>query len=114
MAVTYSYKVNGVRVVAEGGLADVVKEVEVTVSGADGAAKFELPVAVKLGEADASAFTDFPSLTEAQIVGWVEDDPSLEGTKAHIAYVVKKEAAKLAMESKKLPWAPAPEPDPAP
>jgi len=112
MAIVYSYKVNGVRVIAEGGLADVVKEVEVTVSGADGAAKFDLPVTVKLGEADAGAFTAFGDLTEAQIVSWVENDPSLEPTKAHIAYVVEKEAAKLAMEAKPLPWVPAPEPAP--
>jgi hypothetical protein len=108
MAIAYSYKVNGVRVIAEGGFADVVKEVEVTVSGADGAARFDLPITVKLGEADAGAFTAFGDLTEAQIVSWVENDPSLESTKAHIAFVVEKEKAKLAMENKPLPWAPAP------
>ena len=112
MAIVYSYKVNGVRVVAEGGLADVVKEVEVTVSGADGAAKFDLPVTVKLGAADSDSFTAFGDLTEAQIVSWLESDPSLDGTKAHIAFVVEKEAAKLAMENKPLPWAP-PAPEPA-
>lgn len=112
MAIVYSYKVNGVRVITEGGLADVVKEVEFSVIGQDGAARFELPVAVKLADADASDFTAFGDLTEEQIVSWVESDPSLEGTKAHIAYVVEKEAAKLAMESKPLPWAPAPLPAP--
>jgi hypothetical protein len=110
MAIVYTYKVNAARVVAQGGLADVVKEVEVTVSGADGAAKFELPVTVKLADADPESFTDFSSLTEEQIVAWVESDPSLDGTKAHIAFVVEKEKAKLALEQKPLPWVPAPDP----
>lgn len=114
MAIVYSYKVNGARVANEGGLTDVVKEVEVTVTGTDGAAKFELPVVVKLAEADASSFTTFDSLTEAQIIGWVENDPSLDGTKAHIAYVVAKEVEKLSLENKPLPWAPAPEAPAAP
>lgn len=109
MALVYSYKINAVRVAAQDGLTDVVKEVEVAVNGTDGAAKFELPVVVKLGAADPTSFTEFASLTEAQLVSWIENDPSLEGTKAHIAFVVAKEVEKLASESKPLPWAPAPE-----
>jgi hypothetical protein len=110
MTIVYSYKINGVRVVAEGGLADVVKEVEVTVSGADGDAKFDLPVTVKLSPADPSEFTAFGALSEAQIVSWIENDPSLDNTKAHIAFVVAKEAERAALEQKPLPWAPAPDP----
>jgi hypothetical protein len=109
MVIEYTYKINAARVVAENGLTDVVKEVEATLTGTDGAATFALPITVKLADADASSFTAFADLTEAQIVSWVENDPSLEGTKAHIAYVVEKEAAKLAMEAKPLPWVPAPE-----
>jgi hypothetical protein len=114
MAISYSYKINAARVAAQDGLADVVKEVEVTVTGTDGAAKFDLPVVVKLGAADPGSFTEFSSLTEAQIIGWVENDPSLDGTKAHIAFVVAKEVEKLASELKPLPWAPAPEAPVAP
>lgn len=108
MALVYSYKINAARVVAQDGLTDVVKEVEVTVTGTDGAAKFDLPVTVKLADADPTSFTEFASLTEEQLVSWVENDPSLDGTKAHIAFVVAKEVEKLASESKPLPWAPAP------
>ena len=108
MAIVYSYKINAARVAAQDGLTDVVKEVEVTVTGTDGEAKFDLPVVVKLGDADPTSFTEFASLTEEQLVSWVENDPSLDGTKAHIAFVVAKEAEKLAMEQKPLPWAPAP------
>lgn len=112
MSIVYSYKINAARVGAQDGLIDVVKEVEVTVTGTDGAAKFELPVVVKLGDADPASFTAFSALTEEQLVSWVENDTSLDGTKAHIAFVVAKEVEKLAMEKKPLPWQPAPEPAP--
>jgi hypothetical protein len=118
MAIAYSYKVNGVRVIAEGGLADVVKEVEVTVTGTDGAAKFDLPTTIKLGAADPGSFTAFGDLTEEQIVTWLDAPPTsdvpppLEGIKAHIAYVVAKEVERAALEQKPLPWVPAPEPTP--
>lgn len=112
MALVYSYKINSARVVAQDGLADVVKEVEVIVTGTVDAARFDLPAVVKLGAADPSNFTAFSSLTESQLVSWIENDPSLEGTKAHIAFVVAKEAEKLALEQKPLPWQPAPEPAP--
>lgn len=108
MSIAYSYKINAARVAAQDGLTDVVKEVEVTVTGTDGAAKFELPVVVKLGDADPASFTAFSALTEEQLVSWVENDSSLDGTKAHIAFVVSKEVEKLAMELKPLPWAPPP------
>jgi hypothetical protein len=109
MAIVYSYKINAARVVSQDGLTDVVKEVEVTVTGTDGAAKFDLPTTVKLGAADPSRFTAFTALTEEQLVSWVENDAVVDSIKAHIAMVVAKEVEKLASESKPLPWAPAPE-----
>ena len=118
MPIVYSTKINAARVVAQDGLTDVIKEVEVTVTGTDGAARFDLPTTVKLGAADPGSFTAFGDLTEEQILAWLDVPPTsdvlpgvptqLEGIKAHIAYVVAKEAEKLAMEQKPLPWAPAP------
>ena len=110
MAIAYTYKVNSARVAAQGDLVDVIKEVEVTVTGKDGAANFDLPTTVQLGDADPENFTSFASLTEAQIVSWLESNPLLDPTRMHIAFVVEKEKAKLAMENKPLPWQPAPEP----
>ena len=114
MAIVYSYKIYSARVAAQGSLTDVVKELEVTVTGADGEAKFDLPVVVKFGDADPENFVDFSLLTEDQIVSWLESDQSLDSTRSHIAFVVEKEAAKLALEKKPLPWAPAPEAPVAP
>lgn len=108
MAIVYSYKINAARVVAQGDLTDVVKEVEVTVTGTEGAAKFELPTTVKLGDADPESFTTFSALTEEQLISWVENDTAIDNIKAHIAMIVANEAEKLAMEQKPLPWAPAP------
>lgn len=110
MAITYEIKINGARVSAEGDLADVVKELDVTVTGKDGAAQFALPTTLKLGEPDATAFTAFAELTEAQLVEWVEaETEKLEPIKAHIAYVVAKEVEKQVLTVKPLPWAPVPE-----
>ena len=119
MAIVYSYKINAARVAAQDGLNDVIKEVEVTVTGTDGAAKFDLPATVKLGAADPDSFTAFGDLTEERILAWLDIPPTpgmpttLEGVKAHIAFVVAKEVEKAALEQKPLPWAPAPE-TPAP
>jgi hypothetical protein len=117
MAIAYSYKINAVRVKSEGSLVDVVKEIDVTVTGADGAATFSLPTVIKLSGVDPENFTAFANLTEEQLVSWVEGEPvaegmptTLDGVKAHIAYVVAKEAERLAMEQKPLPWVPAPDP----
>jgi hypothetical protein len=110
MAIGYSYSITSVRVVTQDGLVDVVKEVEVNVTGTDGAAKFEHPITLDLADADPNNFIAFPSLTEAQLVSWIENHPLLEGLKSHIAFIVAKEVEKLAMEQKPLPWAPAPEP----
>lgn len=107
MSLSYNYKVNTVRVTTQEDLTDVVKEIEVNVTGVDGEATFSLPVVVKLSAANANSFTSFEDLTEEQIVSWIESDPSLDGTKAHIAFVVAKEVEKLSLELKPLPWAEA-------
>lgn len=107
MAITYSVKINGVRVQSQDTLTDVVKQVDASMTGTDGEASFTLPFQVQLPEADAETFTTFASLTEAQLVTWVEaETEKLESIKAHIALVVEKEVEKLAMTQKPLPWAP--------
>lgn len=109
MAIAYTFAINGARVGAEAPLADVVKELDVTVTGQDGACQFTLPTTVKLGVADPENFTAFADLTEAQLLAWVEaQTEALAPIKAHIAYVVEKEVAKAALEQKPLPWAPTP------
>lgn len=106
MAVTYTYKINAVRVSDQDGLQDVVKEVDFTITGGDGLATFSHPVTYKLEAPDAGSFTAFTELSESQIVGWVESHPHIGSMKQHIAQVVAIEAAKLSLHQKPLPWAP--------
>lgn len=108
MAITYTTHITAVRVASQEDLEDVVKEVDVTVTGANGAVTFTLPTTVAMGPADPEAFTPFSDLTEAQLLAWVEANPSLEPVQAHVAYVVAKEVERAALTPKPLPWAPAP------
>jgi hypothetical protein len=113
MAIVYTISVNGLRVVSEDGLTDVVKEVDVQMTGTDSGSSFALPFTVPLGPADPDNFTAFGTLTEAELVSWVEAQTDvLTPYKAHIAMVVEKEVAKAALTAKPLPWAP-PAPDPS-
>lgn len=114
MPIVYSTTINGVRVKTESGMTDVVKEVDISLTGVDGTCEFTLPVTVKMPAADPESFTAFDDLTEAQIVSWVEaQDDVLQPRKAHIAIVLEREVEKAAAQSKPLPWEPAPVP-PAP
>lgn len=120
MAVQFSYKVNGVRVNSAAGLTDVVKQVEIMVTGKDGEAQFQLPVLVDLGDPNPANFTPFASMTEEQLVEWANSAPAdgllagmpsrMDGVRAHIAHVVAKEVERLALKEKPLPWAPPPAP----
>lgn len=115
MAITYEIKINGARVQDQDGMVDVVKELDVSVTGKDGASSFVLPFSVKLSPAEEATFTPFGSLTEEEMVAWVEAQADqLASIKAHIAMVVDKEVAKAALTNKPLPWAPVPEPAPVP
>lgn len=102
----YSYKVTAARVTSQGDLANVIREVDVIVRGVDGAASFELPTSAKFDEADVENFVPFDELTEEQIATWLESNEGLDPIRSHIALVVGRELARLAMEQKPLPWAP--------
>ena len=111
MAVVYSTKINGVRVKTEGGMVDVVKEVDINLTGVDGTCEFTLPVTVKMPAADPESFTAFGDLTEAQIVSWVEaQEDMLQPRKEHIAILLEREVEKAAAHSKPLPWSQEPPP----
>jgi hypothetical protein len=116
MAITYTYKVHGARVASENGLTDVVKEMDITVTGTEGTATFSLPTTVKLDAPEAETFVAFSSLTEDAMIAWISSTSMLENIKQHIGLVIAKELEKAALTSKTLPWAPtsaAPETTPA-
>jgi len=107
MAIEYTTKVNGVRVINEDALTDVVKEVDVTITGADSGCEFSLPVTIKLTAPEAAAFTPFADVTEAQVLGWVAaQEERVQPIKDHIALVLPPMVAKAALADKPLPWVP--------
>lgn len=115
MAIEYTLKINAVRVHNVGELQNVVKEVDVTMTGTDSGCSFELPFSVKVGDPAPENFVDFSQLTPAEVEAWVwSEEDQLSPYKAHIAYVVAKEVEKAALEQKPLPWAPEPEAPAAP
>lgn len=105
MAVSYSYAINTVRVIKQGDLVDVVKDIDVNVWGKDGDVEFHLPVTVRLPSADPESFTPFPSLTLEQAIAWIDADAGIEHTKAHIAAVLARKVEEAAMQTKPIPWA---------
>jgi len=120
MAIEFSYRVNNAMSASQGNLTDVIKQVNFTVIGEDDGAKFSLPTSCELADADPNNFTAFDQLTEAQIIGWVENLTTTNAIKDHVAMVMEKEKSKLVLENKRLPWkpvveaAPMPPTDPAP
>jgi len=106
MAIVYSVKINGIRVINSGSLTDVVRDVDYTLTGTDGSASFSLPNSIRLANPNENEFVQFNTLTENKVVEWVEAI-DLSSQKSHIAYVVAKELEKLEANSKPLPWVPA-------
>lgn len=105
MAVSYSYAINTVRVVTQGDLVDVVKEIDVNVWGVDGDLTFHLPVTVRLADADQQSFTPFSSLSLEQVNAWIDADAMAKHAKSHIAAVLARMAEEAAMQTKPIPWA---------
>lgn len=116
--ITYTTKINKVRCADQAGLPDVVKQVEFTLSGEDSGCKFDLPGVVKFdfddSALDPASFVQFSSLTEEQVLSWLESSPVFGSVKSHVAMVVERMVAEAALAPKPLPWAPEPSPDPAP
>ena len=109
MSGTFDIKINGIRVGAIGSLANVIRKVEFTVKGTEQGQSFELPQTVDLSEPEAESFKPLDSVTEADVVAWVEANfANMDAVKAHIQSVLDKEVAKAALETVALPWAPVP------
>lgn len=106
---TFIISVNSIRTGAVGGLTDVIKKVEWTLTGNESGQSFALPQTTDLSEPDAASFKPLAEVTEADVVAWIEaTETRMPGIKAHIQFVLDKEVAVAALEAKPLPWAPAP------
>jgi hypothetical protein len=115
MPIQYVFEVTGARVVEESGMADVIKQLDYTLTGTDMGCSFSLPASAAFGPPDEDAFVEFDDLTPEQLTAWIESVPETEAVKQHVAYVVAKAVEKSTLAEKPLPWAPTPAlPDPAP
>lgn len=107
MSIEYTVEITRTRVKNEGTLADVVREVDFTLTGTDRGCSFQLPVTLKFDAPDSENFIPFEDLSKAEVENWIwskEDD--IQAYKAHIAIVVARETSKLGLEQKPLPWEP--------
>ncbi len=113
---TFTIKINGIRTATVNGLENTVKLVDWTLVGEEAGQKFELPQTIELADPESANFIPLSSLTEAEVIAWVEaTDTRIPGIKAHIQYVLDKEVAKAALASTAMPWAPVVEiPEPTP
>lgn len=112
---TFTIKINSIRTATVNGLENTVKQVAWTLVGEEAGQTFELPQTTNLPDPASENFIQLTSLTEANVVSWVEaTETRMPGIKAHIQFVLDKEVAKAALADTPMPWAPVPEPDPTP
>lgn len=104
MAISYTIVIRDALVTTQGDLTNVIKEVNIEITGKDGECQFSLPTTIQFGPANPEDFTPFNELTQEQLLSWIESQESLESVKAHIALVVAKEVEKASLEQKPLPW----------
>lgn len=107
MAREYSITIDGAQVHNQGELVDVIKKLNVTMTGTESGCSFSLPFIVDLGPATVETFSLFEELTKEQLVEWVwEQEETVDRYKAHIDLVLTREVEKASLTSKPLPWVP--------
>ena len=113
---TFTIKINSIRTATVNGLENTVKQVAWTLVGEEAGQKFELPQTTNLADPASENFIQLTSLTEANVIAWVEaTETNMDGIKAHIQMVLDKEVAKAALADTPMPWAPVVEtPEPTP
>jgi hypothetical protein len=102
---TFEIKVNGIRTANVDGLENVVRKVDWTIKGTKDSQTFELPQTTDLEVPKNNGFLPLENVTESNVIEWIEaSDNRLPSIKAHIYYVLEKEAAKAALTPTPLPW----------
>ncbi len=118
MATVFTTTITGCRVTTQGDLTDVVKDVNCDITGTDDVytkVTFTLPIIVTFGPADPATFTPFASITEEEMLAWVNaQTEQLQPVQAHIDYVVQRDVQVAQLEPLPLPWAPPVPPPPGP
>jgi hypothetical protein len=106
----FTIKITGLRTATINGIENAVRQVDWVLSGSESGQVFELPQTTQVPDPQADGFIPLASLTEAEVVMWIEThDTRLPGFKAHVQYVLDGKVAQAALQPTAMPWAPATE-----
>ena len=104
MSTTYTWNVSTMDTApSQDGLSNVVKTIHWRLKADNGTHIVETYSAVSLDSPDAENFTDFDSLTEAQVISWVESKVDLEALKAGLDTQLE-QLANPPIVTKQGPW----------
>lgn len=106
MAATFTIRIHKVYTKDEGGLSNVIKRVDWTLSGAQDSQTTPLsPQSTELSLANAENFILYDALTEADVVSWVQaNSPQLDILKSHLQVYLDRMCLLATYNSPPLPW----------
>ena len=108
MAITYTYKINNVKVYSTEELTDIVSDVEYTYTASEGTGDNKITVShdftASLNEPDKDSFKAYSDLTEANVRDFVKSVANVEQNKYLLGKYIEAKKAPVKVE-KALPWA---------
>jgi hypothetical protein len=108
MAITYTYKINKIKVYSTDELTDIVGEVEYTYAASEGTGDDKVQAShdfmATLNEPDKDNFKPFADLTEAEVRNFVKSVADVEGNKYILNSYLEAKKAPVKVD-KALPWA---------
>ena len=108
MAITYTYKINNVRVYSTDDLADIVSEVHYTYTASEGTGDSKITAShdftANLNEPDKDSFKAYSDLTEANVRDFVKSVADVEQNKYLLGSYLEAKKAPVKVD-KALPWA---------
>ena len=106
MAVEYEVKVTAIATSTINGLDGVIKRVDFVVRGTKENHIYEIPESVSLANPAPESFKTLSSVVEADVIDWINANyTNLDGTKAHVEYMLDKQISQGSLIPTPLPWA---------
>ena len=106
METVFTTTITGVRTYDTDGLQDVVKEVDWILSGENEGEKFPVALTSTLPAPTEADYIPFSTLTQEQLLAWLDKDPTYIETKVYIEKQLQEKLARRVLTPKPLPWAP--------
>ena len=108
MAITYTYKINNIKVYSTDELTDIVSEVEYTYTASEGTGDSKITAShdftAILNEPDKDSFKAYSDLTEANVRDFVKSVADVEQNKYLLGSYLEAKKAPVKVD-KALPWA---------